>query len=769
MYTQENRLIAIDTPLGEDVFLLQGFSGREAISNLFSFNLAMESENDSISFASIIGQNVTIRLTLAHDSIRYWNGVVGRFTQSGSDAGFAHYQMEVVPWLWLLTLNTNCRIFQNKTVQVIVEEVFKASGFNDYRFSLTASYAPQKYCVQYRETDFNFVSRLLEQDGIFYYFEHEKGKHTLVIVDSESMLKDCLGQDTARYDASWGGTDSEDVITSWQMDQELRTGKCSVSGYNFTRPNLNLYVDEATIVNVGGNSRFELYEYPATGTVFDRPEFKTRAGLHMQEEEAGHLICSGTSGCRAFASGYTFALKEHPRRDMNDTYLLRDIQHIASVRGSYESGDDAGGFGYSNRFVCIPQSVPFRPARVTPKPFVQGSQTALVVGKEGEEIWTDVYGRVQVQFYWDRQGKKNEQSSCWIRVSQLWAGKGWGSMWIPRVGQEVVVSFLEGDPDRPIITGRVYNADQVIPYVLPDNQTVSTIKSRSTKGGNEENFNEIKFDDKKGHEDLTIHAENTMHNSVEGDQFITVGGDRNITTGGVGKDGALFGDVKELVFHNHNLHVKNDQISTIEGKQLSYVQNQAFHNYDHILAVTVQKDYFLEAKQVVMRADSIQLVAGGSSIVIDESGVSIVGSPLLKLNSGAGKLTNVGLAQVSDMVNSGDGTLANMGLGEVSGMVNSGTGMLANMGQAQVSGMVNSGTGMLANMGLAQVSGTVNSGAGKLTNVGLAQLSDIMNSGAGTPANTGQAQVSDMMNSGAGTIANTGLAQVSDKADVPES
>ena len=635
------------------MLLLQGFSGREAISNLFSFNLAMESENDAISFASIIGQNVTVRLTLADDSIRYWNGIVSRFTQSGSDAGFAHYQMEVVPWLWLLTLNTNCRIFQNMTVQVIVENVFKASGFNDYRFSLTATYAPQKYCVQYRETDFHFVSRLLEQDGIFYYFEHEKGRHTLVIVDSESVLKDCPGQDTARYDASWGGTDSEDVITSWQMDQELRTGKCSVSGYNFTTPNQDLYTDEATIVNVGGNSRFELYEYPASGTVFGRPEFKTRAGLHMQEEEAGHLVCSGTSGCRAFSSGHTFTLAEHPRLDMNDTYLLRDIQHTASARGSYESGDDAGGFEYSNRFVCIPQSVPFRPARVTPKPFVQGSQTALVVGKEGEEIWTDVYGRVKVQFYWDRQGQKNEESSCWIRVSQLWAGKGWGSMWLPRVGQEVVVSFLEGDPDRPIITGRVYNADQVIPYDLPDNQTVSTIKSRSTKGGNAENFNEIKFDDKKGHEDLLIHAENTMHNSVEGSQYVAVGGNqyittkgnRNITVGTIDEDGNVFGDVKELIFCEHHLHVRQDQIVKVDGGQQTYVHGQAFHNYDDQVDVEVQKDYFLGAKQLVLWADSIQLVAGYSSIVIDGSGVSIVGSPLLKLNSGAGAQINMGPEQ----------------------------------------------------------------------------------------------------------------------------
>lgn len=635
MSIQENRLIAIDTPLGEDVLLLQGFSGREAISNLFSFNLVMRSENDSIAFASIIGESVTIRLTLADDSIRYWNGIVSRFAQSGADAGFAHYQMEVVPWLWLLTLNTNCRIFQNMTVQDIVEEVFKASGFNDYRFSLTTRYDPHKYCVQYRETDFNFVSRLLEQDGIFYYFEHENGKHTLVIVDSGSMLKRCPGQDTARYDASSGGTDLENVITSWQMHQGLRTGKCSLSGYNFTAPGQNLYTDEPTIVNVGGNSRFELYDYPAAGTAFNRAELKTRAALHMQEEEAAHLVCSGTSDCRAFASGYTFTLEGYSRQDMNDSYLLREVQHNASARGSYGSGDDMGGFDYSNYLICIPQSVAFRPARVTPKPFVQGSQTALVVGKEGEEIWVDVYGRVKVQFYWDRQGQKNDQSSCWIRVSQLWAGKGWGSMWIPRVGQEVVVSFLEGDPDRPLITGRVYNADQMVPYDLPDNQTVSTIKSRSTKCGGSENFNEIKFDDQKGNEDLHIHAENTMHNSVEGSQYITVAGNRNITTGGVDENGKSAGDVKELIFGQHHLHIKHSQTVKIEGTAVTHVLGDAQCNYNGNCGLYLYKSLFVETGEGIdMNAtEYIALRVGGNGIVIDEQGVRIVGSPLLQLNS----------------------------------------------------------------------------------------------------------------------------------------
>ena len=399
-------------------------------------------------------------------------------------------------------------------------------------------------------------------------------------------------------------------------------------------------------MEVGGNGRFEQYEHPAGGNALHRVDMKILAGLRMQEVEAGHLVCSGTSSCRAFAPGYTFELKEFPRDDMNASYLLREIQHTASARGSYGSGDNGGGFEYSNRFVCIPASIPFRAARVTPKPLIHGSQTAVVTGPEGEEIWVDPFGRVKVQFYWDREGGNVQFSqdlesgdhlptSCWIRVSQLWAGKGWGSMWIPRIGQEVVVSFLEGDPDRPLIIGRVYNADQTMPYDLPHNQTVSTIKSRSTKGGNAENFNEIKFDDKKGHEDLVIHAENAMHNSVEGNQYIHVGGSRNITTGGVDQNGQSAGDVKELIFGHQHTTVNGQQTTKIGEDYFLHVVGTAHHNHDGNLVYFLYRNFIVEsgAKIFFNATDSIQLMVGGNGIAIDEQGVRIVGSPLLQLNS----------------------------------------------------------------------------------------------------------------------------------------
>jgi type VI secretion system secreted protein VgrG len=553
-YTQQNRLIAIETPLGADALLLQGFTGHEAISQIFKFDLDLLSENHSIAFKDIVGKNVTIRVTLAHDSERYFNGFVSRFAQSGSDARFTHYQMEVVPWLWFLTRIADCRIFQEKTIPDIIKAVFGSRGFKDYKFSLTSTYEPREYCVQYRETDFNFVSRLMEQYGIFYFFEHENGKHTLVLADSESVHQSCPEQATAHYNLTVGDLDADDVITGWHMEQELRTGKYSLTDYNFETPSANLMSNEPTVVNVGGNSAFEIYDYP--GEYLNKSQGKNLAAIRMQEEEADHLVVSGSSVCRAFTSGYKFDLQDHYRDDMNASYILTEVQHIASVEGSYTVGDEATGEHYSNHFNCMPASVSFRPPRKTPEPFVQGPQTALVVGKSGEEIWVDKYGRIKVQFYWDRLGQKDEKSSCWIRVSQPWAGAGWGAMWIPRMGQEVIVDFLEGDPDRPLITGRVYNADEIVPYPLPDHQTVSTFKSRSSKGGGSANYNEIRFEDKMGSEQIFINAEKDMDLRVENDSREYVKNDRHLI---------VHNNQQELVEADKHGHVKGKHNEAIDG------------------------------------------------------------------------------------------------------------------------------------------------------------------------------------------------------------
>jgi type VI secretion system secreted protein VgrG len=633
-FTQANRLISVQTPLGQDVLLLQSFTGREGISQLFKFDLDLLSDNNAVDFKSIIGQSVTIRVLLSDGSSeRYFNGYVSRFAQSGAGTQFTNYQMEVVPWLWFLTRIADCRIFQNMTVPDIIKKVFESRGFTKFRSSVAGKYDTVEYCVQYRETDFNFVSRLMEHNGIFYYFEHENGKHTMVLADSSSVHQACPNQASANYNLTAGDLDSEDVITSWNMEQELRTGKYSLTDYNPLKPTASMMATETTVVQVGGNSKFEIYDYP--GDHLSASQGASIAKLRMQEEEASHLVISGSSVCRAFTSGYKFDLKEHYRDDNNDTYILTEVQHLASVGSYAQSGTPAH---YSNHFTCIPFSVPFRPPRVTPKPFVQGPQTALVVGKSGEEIWVDSYGRVKVQFYWDRLGHKDEDSSCWIRVSQPWAGGGWGAMWIPRMGQEVVVSFVEGDPDRPLITGRVYNANQTVPYILPDRQTVSTFMSRSSKGGGTTNANEIRFEDKKGSEQIYINAERDMDYRVEVDSREFVGDNRHLKVGanqiekiGADKNLAIASNHVESIGKNMSLSVGTDLMESIGNDQHLSVTN----NLQESIGAEVHRN---------VGSNRIENIGSNFSLNIGGNRAEAVGSNL-DLNVGSNRTEQVGSNQ----------------------------------------------------------------------------------------------------------------------------
>jgi len=650
-YTQENRLLAIDTPLGSDVLLLQEFTAHERISRLFHYHLDVLSDKKSISFKDIVGKNVTVRVLLADGSEQYFNGFVSRFGQGSSSVKFTRYHMEVVPWLWFLTRNADCRIFQHMTIPDIIQKVFQDRGFSDFKNSLTATYDQREYCVQYRETDFNFVSRLMEQYGIYYFFEHENGKHTMVLADSMSAHQPIPGQSTVHYCGPTQAPASEDVVTDWHMEQELRTGKCSLKEYNFETPSAKLVASEPTVKEVGGNTKYEMYDYP--GDYETQSQGGTLANIRMQEEEAEHLVISGSSVCRALRSGYKFDLEEHERDDMNANYLLTEVQHVASVGESYDHGEE--GSQYSNHFTCIQSSVPFRPQRVTPRPFVQGPQTAVVVGPEGEEIYVDKYGRIKVQFYWDRQGEQNEKSSCWIRVSQAWAGQGWGAMWIPRIGQEVIVSFLEGDPDRPIITGRVYNADQTVPYELPANDTRSTFLSRSSKGGGSSNFNEIRFEDKTGSEQVFVNAEKDMDLRVEHDSREFVGNDRHLIVKanqvekiGGDRDEQVTGGHTEKVGGDLSLNVTGDSKEKIGGSSsinISQSLNEKTGmNFEH----EAGQEIYLKAGMNVVIESGVQLTikAGPNFVNIGPTGVAISGT-LVLINSGGAAGSGSG-AQTQD-------------------------------------------------------------------------------------------------------------------------
>jgi type VI secretion system secreted protein VgrG len=636
-FTQENRHIAIATPLGKDVLLLRGFGGQEVISQLFTFNLDLLSEVDpAIRFDDIVGKNVTI--SVQHSAgTRYINGIVRRFSQGAGDTGMASYRAEVVPWLWLLTQTADCRIFQNMAVPDIISKIFRDLGFTDFKLNLVKSYEPREYCVQYRESDFNFVSRLMEQYGIFYFFEHANGKHTLVLADAPNAHPLCVAA-PVMYQGTVGAITPEDVVTQLIKQQEIRPGKYSLADYNFETPSTELGVSVDSVFPAPPGPKLEVFDYP--GEYPKRQQGDALAKLRIEEEESQRSVVQGSGGCRQFAAGYKFSLKGHARSDVDAAYTLVWVTHAAQEHGYGSEGH--GGFSYANSFACIPASVPFRAPRVTPRPFVQGTQTAEVVGPKGEEIYTDKYGRVKVQFHWDREGKKDENSSCWIRVSHPWAGKNWGSIAIPRIGQEVVVDFLEGDPDQPIVIGRVYNADQMPPYTLPDHGTQSGTKSRSSKGGASTNFNEIRLEDKKGSEQVFVHGEKDLDIIVKEERRESIGKSRHLTVGGsrleaVGATQELKvgGNRVEEIGGEQHLMVKGDRNEEVGMQHSLKVGTDIAVKSGLAIVGEAGTEIYLKAgmKVVIEGGLQVTLKGPGGFVSIDPSGVTIQGI-MVKINSG---------------------------------------------------------------------------------------------------------------------------------------
>ncbi len=618
-YTQDARMIRVHTPLGKDALLLQSFSGQEGVSELFRFDLKMHSLNRSVAFDAVVGKGATVEVVLDGGKQRFINGVVSSFSQAGASGGLAHYHATIVPWLWLLTRTSDCRIFQQMSVPDIIEKLFGERNFKDYSLRLHGSFHPRDYCVQYRETTFNFVSRLMQEEGIFYFFEHAKDKHTLVLANSPNEFKPCPNQTSARYESALGVGGNEDVITEWNVGQEVRPGKYTSNDFNFETPLLDL-----TAQVTGKDEReYEIYDYP--GEYLTKDEGEQLVGVRMQEEDAPRLVAAGTGTLRALTPGYRFDLKEHYRRDYNKAYAVLTVYHTVEHGMNFRSGGDTSSeFAYVNHFRCVPHPTPYRPPRTAPVPVVHGTQTAIVVGPAGEEIYTDKYGRVKVQFHWDREGKYDEKSSCWVRVAQNWAGKRWGAVFIPRVGQEVIVDFIEGDPDRPIITGRVYNAASMPPYALPGEKTKSTIKSNSSKGGG--GFNELRFEDKKGSEQIFIHAERDKHVRVKHDRLEWVGNDSHLV---------VKHDQLESVDGNKHLTVKGDQNEKVGGGYSLKVGMDTQTKTGMKYAVDAGQEVHLKAgMNVVIEAGmSITLKAGGGFIVVGPAGVTISGNPVL-INSG---------------------------------------------------------------------------------------------------------------------------------------
>ncbi len=550
---QAKRAVEIFTPLGDDVLLFHRMTATEALGRLFQFELDLLSKDPNIKFEDLLGQNVTVRLELPDDKTRYFNGFVSRFSLTGSLGDLSAYSATVHPWLWFLTRTADCRIFQEMTVPDIIKKVFRDHGYTDFEEALSGTYRTWTYCVQYRETDFNFVSRLMEQEGIYYYFKHESNKHQLVLSDSVSSHEPFPGcEKLPFFPPDEHLRREEHHIYEWTVSQEVQPGVYALNDFDFERPKANLQV-KSSIQRAHARAEMEIFDYPGEYTQTNDGEVYVRA--RIEELHAEYEQAQGQANARGLCVGSLFELVDYPRQDQNREYLVvsatHELESDAYTSGSGGQGEDV----YSCRLTALHSQQPYRPPRVTPKPMVQGPQTAIVVGPSGEEIYTDMYGRVKVQFHWDRYGKKDENSSCWVRVSHPWAGKGWGSVSIPRIGQEVIVDFLEGDPDQPIITGRVYNAESMPPYELPGGAVVSGIKSNTHKG---RGYNELSMDDTAGKEKMTVHAQYDMSTTVEHDQTNTINNNRTTT---VKANYTLDVDAARTV------HVKGHHAETVDGGQ----------------------------------------------------------------------------------------------------------------------------------------------------------------------------------------------------------
>ncbi|MBK6749397.1 MAG: type VI secretion system tip protein VgrG [Acidobacteria bacterium] len=555
-----------------------------------------------------------------------------------------------MPHFWLLTQNSQSRIFQNMSVPEILAKVLEGL---EVTYEIQGTFEPRNYCVQYRESDFNFASRLMEEEGIYYYFVHTADSHRMIVANTPGSHRDCPTKSEIpfRLDISTNPDEWQGAVHSWQVTNKLRAGKFTLRDFNFQLPTNNLEAVQMSRFNIGGNQDLEIYDYPgAYASRFDGIDAgggeqsgvlqrvfddRTRTvGIRQQELDVAYKSSPGTSDCCSMTAGFRFQLTSHPESANNRNHVLVSLRIEATQSPSYISDENVQD-AYSVAFISIPQGegqAPFRPIRRTEKPTVSGSQTAIVVGPAGEEIFTDKFGRVKVQFHWDREGRNNATSSCWLRVSTSIAGNKWGTMFIPRVGQEVIVDFLEGNPDSPIITGSVYNPETMPHYDLPKFKTLTYIKTR-TSPDDGKGFNELRFEDKAGKEQVFIRSQKRYDLRARGSMYETCGGNRQEVIG-VRSDNQPGGNLAVTVGGNYDLHIKDSHYVGIDGKLNESVKGDVVEDYQANLSTIVKAKTELNAREITLEAlTKISLKVGGNCIMIDPSGITIAGT-VTKINSG---------------------------------------------------------------------------------------------------------------------------------------
>jgi type VI secretion system secreted protein VgrG len=689
------RVAVVTTPLG-DGLTLASMRGNEELGRPFYYELQLTTTDPDIDFASVLGQTMTVKLELQDGKAREFTGHVTEFSLAGGSGRNVMYRAVLRPWLMLMDYRKNCRIFQQQTVPDVIKQMFRDAGFSDFEERLTESYRTWDYMVQYRESDFAFVSRIMEQEGIYYYLKHTGGVHVVVLSDSRSAHEPVPGYEKVPYFPPEEQRRERDHLDAWNLTRRIQPGVVAASDFDFTRPRTSLLAQRAEPdENVGAG--YEDYDYP--GEYLQSGEGDKEVRVRLEAHHAQREVADASGDARGLGVGSTFTLEGFQRADQNKEYLVVRATYDIQVNAD-ESGVSTGGAAYRCQLGVIDATRPFRAARSTPRPLVEGPQTAIVVGPPGEEIYTDEYGRVKVKFHWDRVSAGDQNSSCWVRVAHIWAGTNFGGIHIPRIGQEVIVAFLEGDPDRPIITGRVYNFDNQVPYELPTNMTQSGIKSHSTQGGATSNFNELRFEDKLGSEHVYMQAEKDLavlvknqeqrsvgasrttkigtddsldvganrdasigledSESVGASQTVTIGANQtilvtqvravtsateNITTGtrtktvATNETTSVGGSRSETVTRSETVSIGKDQIITIGGKRSHSVDKDESLTVAGKRLQTITKDDQLQVgkRLVIDAADEIVLKTGSATLTMKKNGDIVLKGKNLQLD-GSGKI-----------------------------------------------------------------------------------------------------------------------------------
>jgi len=680
VFTKASEASFVFAITGEPDMEVVDFTASERLSEPFVMEISLAC-HQQISFDDVL-QKEALLTVKGQGTDRYFSGIVRKFQFIGKNGLKYLFQAEVVPVTQLLSLEQDCRIFQNMHVQDIVETIIKDSGTpaDRYDFRLINKEHQRRFCVQYRETDLDFISRILQEEGIFYFYEHSKGKHVMVFADDPVGYKSIAGDTTIDFHPESGLNPQNEVVSQIDFSHRLRTGTYTQTNYNFKHPSTPLETKE---VSKDENIRkYETYDYPGQYGETDRGKKLAKANLEGQTallEQA-----AGASNCPRLISGHTFKLDGHDFQVFNKEYLLIEVLHTGHQPQTLEE-QATGGARYSNTFTAIPSSVPYRPEKTIEKPYIAGVQSATVVGPENEEIYVDEFGRVKVQFHWDRKGRKNESSSCWLRCGQTWGGGNRGSVFIPRIGDEVLIKFMEGDPDWPVITGSVYIGKNPPLYDLPAHKTRSTIKTQSYP--NSKGYNELRFEDKAGSEEIYLQSEKDWNILIKNDKGQTVGHDETLTVAhnrdkavavnqsesiGVNKDikvgvnhtehieanmtrnvgmskfdttaincmetigaakelsiGGLYqisvgGVMNETVIGAKTEEVGGYKMVTVVNDMTEYVMNDRKSTTDGDLTQKVGKVHHRQAEEYILEAkEKIILKAGASTIVMDKNSITI--------------------------------------------------------------------------------------------------------------------------------------------------